>query len=67
MEGKTKDYEDPDMDTRLDCEVPTTEINDNCVNASIMLQRGKSYARGKVIVRKRDAYGNTVGRTNETP
>ena len=65
--GNTEDDEDPDMATRLDCEVPMPEENDNYVNPSVMLTRGKSYARGNVIGRKRDAYGNAVGRSNDNP
>ena len=37
------------MATGLDRKVPMTEVNDNYVNASVMLPRGNSYARGKVI------------------
>ena len=55
------------MATGLDREVPTPEVNENYVNASVMLPRGKKYARGKVIGRKRDADGNAVGRTNDNP
>ena len=32
-----------------------------------MLPRGNTYARGKAIVQKRDAYGNAVVRMNENP
>ena len=32
-----------------------------------MLPRGNKYSRGKFIVQKRDADGNTVGRTNNNP
>ena len=55
------------MDIGLDREVPTPEVNDNYVNASVMLPRGNSYARGKVIGPKRDADGNDVGKTNYNP
>ena len=48
-------------------EVPTLEVNENYVNSSVMFPRGNSYARGKVIGRKRDADGNAVGRTNYNP
>ena len=65
--GNTEDDEDPDMATILDREVPMPEENDNYVNPSVMLPRGKSYARGNVIGRKRDAYGNAVGRSNDNP
>ena len=67
MEGNTKYYEDPAIATGLDREVPTPEANNNYVNASVILPRGNSYARGKVVGRKRDAYGNGVGRTYENP
>ena len=63
--SNTEDDEYPDMDTGLDIEVPTPEANDNYLNASVMLPRGESYSRGKFIGRKRDAYGNTVGRSND--
>ena len=56
--GNNKDDEDPAMDTELDREVPTLEANDNYVNSSVMLPRGNSYARGKVIRRKKDADRN---------
>ena len=62
--GNNKDYEDPVMATGLDREVPTTEVNYNYVNNSVMLPRVNSYARGKVVGRKIYAYENAVGRTN---
>ena len=43
---KTEDDENPVMATVFDREVPTPELNDNYVNASVLLPRGKSYARG---------------------
>ena len=64
---KTEDYEDHDMATVLDREVPTPEVNENYVNTSVMLPRGNSYARGKFIGQKRDADGNYVGRENDNP
>ena len=67
LAGNTKEYNDPDMATGLDLEVPTPEINDNYVNALVLLPRRHSCAREKVIGRKRDAYENDVGRTNENP
>ena len=42
------------MTNGLDRKVPTPEGNENYVNDSVMLPRGNSYARGKVIVRKID-------------
>ena len=53
------------MANGLDREVPTSEVNDNYVNASGMLPRRNIYDRGKVIGRKIDAYGNAVGREND--
>ena len=67
LTDKTKDEEDPAMATGLDRKVPTPEVNDNDVNASVMLPRGNNYARGKVIRRKINADGNAVGRGNDTP
>ena len=43
------------------------EVNDNDVNASLMLLRVNIYARVKVNGKKIDAYGNAVGRTNDNP
>ena len=34
---KTEEDEDPNIDTGLDCEFPTPEVNDNNVNTSVML------------------------------
>ena len=42
-------------------------MNDNYVNSSVMLPRGNTYARGKVIGRKRDGSGNAVGIINDNP
>ena len=53
------------MATGLYHEVPTPKVNEKCVNDSVMFPRGNSYARGKTIVWKRDADGNSVGRKNE--
>ena len=55
------------MDTGLDREVSTPDVNDNYVNASVMLPIGNIYTRGKVIGRKRDADGNSIGRKNYNP
>ena len=52
------------MDTGLDRQVPTPEVNGNYVNSSVMLSRGNTYARGKAIGRKRYADGNSVGSIN---
>ena len=40
------------MANGLEHKVPTPEVNDNVVNASVMLPIGNSYARGKVIEKK---------------
>ena len=55
------------MATVLGRDVPTPEVNDNYVNASFMFPSGNSHARGKVIGRKRDADGNSIGRKNYNP
>ena len=60
-------YEDPIMATGLDQEVPSPEMNDNNVNTSAMFPIGNIYAIGKVIRRKRCAYGNAVVKTNYNP
>ena len=65
--GKAEDDEDPVMATGLDHEVPAPEVNDNYVNASVMLKIWNIYDRGKVIGRKRYAYGNAVVSTNDNP
>ena len=67
LTGNTEDDEYRVMATVLDHEVPKPEANDNYVKALVMLPRGNSYARGKVIVRKRDVDGNAVGRSNYNP
>ena len=53
--------------TGIDREVPTPEQGDNYVGVSIMLPRGNSNARGKVISRKRDTDGNPIGRADDNP
>ena len=53
--------------TGLDNEVTTTEADDNSVNTWIILQRRSNFARGRVIVRKRDADRNPTGRANANP
>ena len=67
LAGKTEDNSDPAIATGLDREVPTPEFNKNYVNASVMLPRGNSYDRGKVVRHKRDADGNAVGKKNYNP
>ena len=53
MEGglseKTEGNEIPLMDTWLDRQVQTPEVNDNYVNYSVMLPIWNTYARWKVI------------------
>ena len=65
MAGKTKDDEDPAMSNELDREVLTPEVNDNDVNASVMLPRRNSHSIVKVIRSKRDSDGNAVGTSND--
>ena len=67
MAENNEDDDDPAMDTLLDLKVPPPKVNDNYVNALVMLPRGNRYSRGKVIRRKRDAYGNSVGKSNDNP
>ena len=67
LPGNSKDDEEPAMATGLNRDVPTPEVNDNYVNDSVMLPIGNSYTRGKVIGRKRDADGNSIGRGNYNP
>ena len=66
-QSKTEDDKEPVMATGLDINVPMPKANENYVNALVMLPRGKSYARGKVIGHKRDADGNAVGSSNDNP
>ena len=42
-------------------------MNDNYVNSSVILPRGNTYTRGKVIGRKIYSNGNYVGRINNNP
>ena len=48
LEGNNEDDDDPAMATVLDLKVPPPKVNDNYVNASVMLPRDNSCARGKV-------------------
>ena len=49
-------------------EEPTPDgAPDNYLSASVMLPRGDSLARGRVVGRKRDADGNPLGRANANP
>ena len=65
LSGNTEYDKDPAMATLLDCKVSTPEVNDKYVNAWVIFPIRNSYYRGKVIVRKIDADGNAVGRTND--
>ena len=65
LSGNTEYDKEPDMANGFYRKVPTPELNNSYVNASVMLPRGSSYARGKVIGRKRYVDGNTVGRSND--
>ena len=67
LAGNNEDDDDPAMATVLDLKVPPPKVNDNYVNASVMLPRDNSCARGKVIGRKIDEDGNSVGRKNDNP
>ena len=53
LEEKSEDDEIPVMDTRLDRQLPTPEVNNNCFNSSGMLPRGNTYSIGNFIGRKR--------------
>ena len=67
LSGNTEDDEEPAMYTELYCKVPTSKVNDDYINASVMLPTRNSYSRGKFIGRKRDADGNSIGRKNDNP
>ena len=65
-------YEDDNEDSRMveppaEQLEPTPEVEDSYVNTKVMLPRGDSMTRGRVIHRKRDADGNLVGRSNDNP
>jgi hypothetical protein len=61
------DDEIPTPSLGVDVELPTPEAGDNYVNASLMLPRGNSLARGTAIGRKRDARSDPVGNANANP
>ena len=46
---------------------PTPEVGDNYVNVEIMLPRGSTEQRGRVISRKRDSDGHPIGNANDNP
>jgi hypothetical protein len=66
-EGPDNAYEEgsPDKDN-LD-PLPMPEAGDNYILAEVLLPLGSFLRRGKVISRKRDADGNTVGRAHKRP
>ena len=45
----------------------TPEAGDNYVSANVLLPRGDTLARGRVIGRKRDTDGNPIGRAHSNP
>ena len=53
------------MATGFDGQVLMLEVNENDVNCSVMLPRVNIYARGKVIIRKKDASEDSVVRRND--
>ena len=55
------------MANGLDRQLPTPEVNDNYVSASVILPRGGNYSRKKFIGRKIDVSENSVGRRNYNP
>jgi hypothetical protein len=61
------DDEIPTPSLGVDVELPTPEAGDNYVNASLMLPRGNSLARGTVIGQKCDACDNPIGNANANP
>ena len=50
-----------------DSKVPTPEVNDKYLGASILLPRGSTKARGKVKSRKRDSDGELFGSADPDP
>ncbi len=68
-DGLTGDADDeiPSPSLGVDVELPMPEAGDNYVNASLMLPRGNSLARGTVIGQKRDARGDPIGNANTDP
>ena len=68
-DGLTGDADDefPSPSLGVDVELPMPEAGDNYVNASLMLPRSNSLARGTVIGQKRNARGDPIGNTNTNP
>jgi hypothetical protein len=58
--------EDSPDDNDLD-PLPTLEVGDNYISAEVLLPLGGVLRRGKVISRKRNADGNTVGQAHDQP
>ena len=46
---------------------PTPEVGDNCVNIEIVLPRGSTEQRGRIISRKGDIDGNPISNANNNP
>ena len=67
LADNNEDYEIPVMATVLERQVSTPKINDNDLKSSVILPIGNTYAKGKVMGRKIDAIGNSVGRRKENP
>ena len=61
------DDEDPWAVTGVSQEVPTPDIQDQYLGASILLSRGSTSVRGKVKSRKRDSNGNLFGVLDPNP
>ena len=53
LAGNAEDDEYPVMDNGLDHVVPTPEVNDNYVNASVMFPIGNSYPRTEGYLKKK--------------
>ena len=57
-------YNDDNQEAALDAQpenlTPTPEIGDNYLNMELMMPRGGTLARGRVIERKRDHEGNVI-------
>ena len=49
LSGNNEYYDNPIIDTGLESELPTPEVNDNYVNTLVMLPIGDTYYRGKFI------------------
>ena len=61
------DDKDPWAVTGIDSKIPTPEIADQYLGASILLSRGSTSVRGRVKLRKRDSDGNLFGALNPNP